>query len=83
MLTHPQALFGLSDAGAHVATIVDGTFPTTTLALWGRGSGGRDSRPIPLEASRLRETRRRDIRRRRVAYVDRLIDVLKSGPGAS
>jgi N-acyl-D-aspartate/D-glutamate deacylase len=50
MLTHPHALFGLSDAGAHVATIVDGTFPTTTLTLWGRGSGNRDGLHIPLEA---------------------------------
>jgi N-acyl-D-aspartate/D-glutamate deacylase len=50
MLTHPQALFGLSDAGAHVATIVDGTFPTTTLTLWGRGGGSRDGLRIPLEA---------------------------------
>jgi N-acyl-D-aspartate/D-glutamate deacylase len=46
MLTSPTALFGLSDAGAHVATICDGAFPTTTLSLWGRGGAGRD---IPIE----------------------------------
>jgi N-acyl-D-aspartate/D-glutamate deacylase len=47
MLTDPNALFGLSDSGAHVQTIVDGTFPTTTLALWSRGT--RDGRCIPTE----------------------------------
>jgi N-acyl-D-aspartate/D-glutamate deacylase len=48
MLTDPNALFGLSDAGAHVQTIVDGTFPTTTLALWAKGS--RTGRRIPVES---------------------------------
>jgi N-acyl-D-aspartate/D-glutamate deacylase len=48
MLTDPNALFGLSDAGAHVQTIVDGTFPTTTLALWTKGS--RTGRRIPVES---------------------------------
>ena len=48
MLTDPNTLFGLSDAGAHVQTIVDGTFPTTTMALWTKGT--RDGRKIPVEA---------------------------------
>ena len=47
MMTDPNALYGLSDAGAHCGTIADGSFPTTTLALWGRGN--RAGQSIPLE----------------------------------
>ena len=36
MLSHPFSLPGLSDGGAHVGTICDGSFPTTLLAHWGR-----------------------------------------------
>lgn len=36
MLTHPLALSGLSDGGAHVGTVCDGSFPTTLLSWWGR-----------------------------------------------
>ena len=36
MLLHPHAVPGLSDGGAHVGTICDGSFPTTLLTLWGR-----------------------------------------------
>ncbi len=36
MLTHPLALAGLSDGGAHVGTICDASFPTTLLAHWTR-----------------------------------------------
>ncbi|CAB4880418.1 unannotated protein [freshwater metagenome] len=36
MLAHPHAVPGLSDGGAHVGTICDGSFPTTLLAHWGR-----------------------------------------------
>jgi len=36
MLAHPNAVPGLSDGGAHVGTICDGSFPTTLLAHWGR-----------------------------------------------
>jgi N-acyl-D-aspartate/D-glutamate deacylase len=36
MLVHPHTVPGLSDGGAHVGTICDGSFPTTLLALWGR-----------------------------------------------
>jgi N-acyl-D-aspartate/D-glutamate deacylase len=48
MLTANHTLFGLSDGGAHCGTICDGSFPTTTLALWSRGDKG--GRTIPLEA---------------------------------
>ena len=36
MLAHPFAVPGLSDGGAHVGTICDGSFPTTLLTHWGR-----------------------------------------------
>jgi N-acyl-D-aspartate/D-glutamate deacylase len=48
MMTGDHTLFGLSDGGAHCGTICDGSFPTTTLALWSRGDKG--GRTIPLEA---------------------------------
>ncbi|HRI64408.1 MAG TPA: amidohydrolase family protein [Polyangium sp.] len=36
MLTHPLALVGLGDAGAHVGTVCDAGYPTFMLAYWGR-----------------------------------------------
>jgi len=36
MLTHPHALLGLSDGGAHVGTICDASFPAYLLAHWTR-----------------------------------------------
>ena len=48
MMTADHTLYGLSDGGAHCATICDGSFPTTTLALWSRGD--KAGRTIPLEA---------------------------------
>ncbi|MEM9727036.1 MAG: amidohydrolase family protein [Myxococcota bacterium] len=46
MLTHPRALPGLSDGGAHVGTICDASMPTFLLTHWARDRGeGR----IPLE----------------------------------
>lgn len=36
MLAHPRALCGLSDAGAHVGTVCDGSMPTFLLSHWGR-----------------------------------------------
>ncbi len=36
MLVHPYAVPGLSDGGAHVGTICDGSFPTTLLQHWVR-----------------------------------------------
>jgi N-acyl-D-aspartate/D-glutamate deacylase len=46
MLTHPLALPGLSDGGAHVGTICDASFTTFLMTHWARDrSKGR----IPLE----------------------------------
>jgi N-acyl-D-aspartate/D-glutamate deacylase len=36
MLQHPCVVPGLSDGGAHVGMICDGSFPTTNLVLWTR-----------------------------------------------
>ena len=36
MLTHPRALAGLSDAGAHVGTVCDASFTTFMLTHWVR-----------------------------------------------
>lgn len=50
MLRHPRALFGLSDAGAHVGTVCDASATTFLLSHWARdraafGKGDR----LPLE----------------------------------
>jgi len=47
MLSHPLALAGLGDGGAHVGTICDASFPTTLLTHWvrDRSRGPR----LPLE----------------------------------
>ena len=40
LLTHPYTVPALSDGGAHVGTICDGSFPTTLLQHWGRDRVG-------------------------------------------
>jgi N-acyl-D-aspartate/D-glutamate deacylase len=46
MMTGSHVLYGLSDGGAHCGTICDGSFPTTTVALWSKGSKSGLSTPI-------------------------------------
>lgn len=46
LLTHPYTVPALSDGGAHVGTICDGSFPTTLLQHWGRD---RDGERIDVE----------------------------------
>jgi N-acyl-D-aspartate/D-glutamate deacylase len=54
MLVHPNAVPGLSDGGAHVGTICDGSFPTFLLSHWGlRRAEGR----LPIEWLVERQTR--------------------------
>jgi len=36
MMQHPQSIMGLSDGGAHVGTICDGSFSTYLLSYWAR-----------------------------------------------
>ncbi len=40
MLTHPLAMPGLSDGGAHVGTVCDASFPTFLLSHWARDRKG-------------------------------------------
>ena len=47
MLSHPNALPGLSDGGAHVGTICDASFPTYLLSYW-----CRDRKSDKLELAR-------------------------------
>jgi N-acyl-D-aspartate/D-glutamate deacylase len=54
MMQHPHAVPGLSDGGAHVGTICDGSFPTYLLSHWGlRRRGER----LPIEFLVERQTR--------------------------
>lgn len=50
MLRHPNALVGLSDGGAHVGMIMDGSFPTFLLSYWGKERG------MPIEELVRRQT---------------------------
>ncbi|HSQ64015.1 MAG TPA: amidohydrolase family protein, partial [Polyangiaceae bacterium] len=57
MLTHPRALMGLSDAGAHVGTVCDASMPTFLLTHWARDR----QNGLPLErvvAMQARDTAR-------------------------
>jgi N-acyl-D-aspartate/D-glutamate deacylase len=48
MMKGAHTLYGLSDGGAHCGTISDGSFPTTTIGLWSKGS--KNGRSFPVEA---------------------------------
>ena len=48
MLESPASLPGLSDGGAHVGMICDGSFPTTLLTHWAQGPIARGDK-LPLE----------------------------------
>jgi N-acyl-D-aspartate/D-glutamate deacylase len=50
MLEHPWTIPGLSDGGAHVGTICDGSFPTTLLGHWARDR--RDGLGLPFVIQR-------------------------------
>ncbi len=55
MMVHPQAVFGLSDGGAHCGLICDASAPTYLLTHWVRDRS-RGER-IPLEQAVKRQTR--------------------------
>ena len=52
MMKHPNTLMGLSDGGAHVGTICDGSFPTSMLTHWtrDRSRGSKLSLPWAIRA---------------------------------
>jgi N-acyl-D-aspartate/D-glutamate deacylase len=50
LLRHPNTIVGLSDGGAHVGFISDGSFPSYLLAYWGKVRG------LPVEELIRRQT---------------------------
>jgi N-acyl-D-aspartate/D-glutamate deacylase len=46
MMTAPESIFGLSDAGAHCNAISDATFPTTAITHWTRDRTRGDGLPL-------------------------------------
>ncbi|HEY1969877.1 MAG TPA: amidohydrolase family protein [Pseudonocardia sp.] len=52
MLTHPYAVPGLSDGGAHVSTICDAGFPTFLLSHWGRRRSRGERLPVEFLVQR-------------------------------
>jgi N-acyl-D-aspartate/D-glutamate deacylase len=57
MLTHPLALVGLGDAGAHVGTVCDASMPTFLLSHWAR------DRKAGIELERVVQMQARDTAR--------------------
>jgi N-acyl-D-aspartate/D-glutamate deacylase len=51
MLSHPYTIIGLGDGGAHVGSICDASFATTSLTHWGRDRQ-RGRLPLPLLVQR-------------------------------
>ncbi len=47
MMKHPACLSGLSDAGAHVGTVCDASFPTSMLSFWTRDRRGGEKLSLP------------------------------------
>ena len=56
MLAHPETVFGLSDAGAHVNLIFDGVAPTYQMTHWGRDRNRGEK--LPLEFLVAKQTKR-------------------------
>jgi len=66
MLTSPNSMFGLSDAGAHCNSICDGSFPTTAITHWTRDRTRGEL--LPLEYVVHQQTQRTA---RHVGWTDR------------
>jgi len=66
MITSPNVLFGLSDAGAHCGAICDASMTTSSLTVWSRDR--RDGDPVPIEAIVHGHTQRNA---RHVGWLDR------------
>ncbi|HET6793566.1 MAG TPA: amidohydrolase family protein [Acidimicrobiales bacterium] len=58
MLSDPHTVPGLSDGGAHVGTICDGSFPTSLLTLWARDRSHGRIDPAFLVQRQCRDTAR-------------------------
>ncbi len=66
MITSPNVLFGLSDAGAHCGAICDASMTTSSFVVWSRDR--RDGEPVPVEDIVHGHTRRNA---RHVGWFDR------------
>lgn len=66
MITSPNVLFGLSDAGAHCGAICDASMTTSSLTVWSRDRAGVDG--VPVEAIVHGHTQRNA---RHVGWLDR------------
>jgi len=66
MITSPNVLFGLSDAGAHCGAICDASMTTSSLTVWSRDR--RDGEPVPIEEIVHGHTQRNA---RHVGWLDR------------
>ena len=53
MLSHPQAVVGLADGGAHYGMICDASFPTSFLARWARDAAPQQRMPLPQAVAAL------------------------------
>jgi N-acyl-D-amino-acid deacylase len=51
-ITHPNAVLGLADGGAHVAIICDASIPTTMLTHWTRDRTRGPKLPLPFVVKR-------------------------------
>ncbi len=77
MLNHPLALASLSDAGAHVGTVCDASFPTSMLAFWTRDRkrGGQLSLERAVEMLTSRNARHLGLTDRGLLQVGMKADV--------
>ena len=58
LLRHPNTIVGLSDGGAHVGFISDGSFPSYLLTYWGKVRGADGGGADPPADQRHRRRRR-------------------------
>ena len=66
MVTAPNSLFGLSDAGAHCGAICDASMTTSAITMWSRDR--RDGARVPIEQIVHRQTQRNA---RHLGWLDR------------
>ena len=66
MITSPNVLFGLSDAGAHCGAICDASMTTSSLVVWSRDR--RDGERLPVESIVHGHTKRSA---RHIGWLDR------------
>lgn len=77
MMKHPACLSGLSDAGAHVGTVCDASFPTSMLSFWTRDRvrGEKFSLPQIVEMMTSRNARHIGLQDRGLVQVGMKADL--------